>query len=139
MFGMIPFTHEENSLWNEWHNMEKNLFGGLEGGSFRCDIKEEGDHYQLDAELPGFQKEDISVDVHDDCLTITARHNSEKEDKKDNYLRRERRFGSFTRSFDVSGIDKDKITGSYKDGILTLCLPKVAETAPQKRTIQIEG
>ncbi|MGI5893757.1 MAG: Hsp20/alpha crystallin family protein [Candidatus Merdivicinus sp.] len=140
MFGMIPFTREENSLWNEWNNMEKSLWGNF-GGSFRCDIKDEGNQYKLEAELPGFQKEDISVDLHDDCLTISARHNSEKqeEDKEHQYLRRERRFGSYSRSFDVTGIDREKISASYRDGILTLNLPKASELPPEKRSIQIEG
>lgn len=140
MFGMIPFTREENSLWNDWNNMEKSLWNSF-GGAFRCDIKDEGKSYKLEAELPGFQKEDISIDLHDDCLTISARHNSETENKDDqnHYLRRERRFGSYSRSFDITGIDRDKISASYRDGILTLDLPKASELPPEKRRIQIEG
>lgn len=139
MFGMIPFTREENNLWNEWNNLEKSLFGSTKGGQFRCDIKDEGDKYVMEAELPGFQKEDISVDVQDNNLIITARHNSEKEEKKDNYLRRERQFGSFCRSFDLSGIDADQISASYQNGILELKLPKQQAQLPEKRTIAIEG
>ncbi len=139
MFGMIPFTREESNLWNEWNNLEKSLFGGVAGGQFRCDIKEEDDKYVMEAELPGFQKEDISVDVQDGRLTITARHNSEKEDKKDNYLRRERSYGSYCRSFDLSGIDAGGITASYNNGVLELKLPKEQAKLPQKHTIAIEG
>lgn len=140
MFGLIPFTREENSLWNDWNNMEKSFWNAF-GGNFRCDIQDEGSAYKLEAELPGFQKEDISIDVHDNCLTINARHNSEseKKDDKDRYIRRERSFGSYSRSFDVTGIECDKIAASYRDGILTLTLPKASELPPEKRRIQIEG
>ena len=73
-------------------------------------------------------------------MVITARHNSEKEDKGEgNYLRRERKYGSYSRSFNVSGINTDAIKAAYKSGILEITLPKQAEVAPAARTIQIEG
>ena len=72
---------------------------------------------------------------------ITARHNSEsgEKDDKGNYVRRERKFGSFSRSFDVSGIDTTAIKAAYNNGILELTLPKKGEVAPASRSIQIEG
>ena len=83
MFGMIPFGREENSLWNYLDNMERSLFTGFgDMSQFRCDIQDKGDHYLLEAELPGFQKEDISLDLAGDSLVITARHTSETEDKQ---------------------------------------------------------
>lgn len=141
MFGMIPFTREENSLWNYLDNMEKSLFTGFgDMSQFRCDIQDKGDHYLLEAELPGFQKEDISLDLNGDNMIITARHNSEKEDKGEgNYLRRERKYGSYSRSFNVSGINTEGIKAAYNNGILEVTLPKQAEVAPATRTIQIEG
>ena len=73
-------------------------------------------------------------------MVITARHNSEKEDKGEgNYLRRERKYGSYSRSFNVSGINTEGIKAAYKSGILEITLPKQAEVAPAARTIQIEG
>ena len=141
MFGMIPFTREENSLWNYLDNMEKSLFTGFgDMSQFRCDIQDKGDSYLLEAELPGFEKEDISLDLNGDTMVITARHNSEKEDKGEgNYLRRERKYGSYSRSFNVSGINTEGIKAAYKSGILEITLPKQAEVAPAARTIQIEG
>lgn len=142
MFGMIPFGREENSLFNYLDNMEKNLFAGFGDVShFRCDIQDKGDSYLMEAELPGFQKEDIAVDVNGDTMVITARHNSETGDKdeKGNYVRRERKFGSYSRSFDVTGIDADNIKASYNNGILELTLPKKAEENTSTRSIQIEG
>lgn len=141
MFGMIPFTREENSLWNYLDNVEKNLFTGFgDMSQFRCDIQDKGDRYLLEAELPGFEKEDISLELNGDTMAITARHNSEKEDKGDgSYLRRERKFGSYSRCFNVSGIDTEGIKAAYRNGILEITLPKQAQVAPSARTIQIEG
>ena len=140
MFGMIPFTREENSLWNYLDNMEKSLFTGFgDMSQFRCDIQDKGDHYLLEAELPGFKKEDIHIDVDGETLTVSAEHKEENEEKKDNYVRRERKYGSYSRSFNVSGINTEGIKAAYNNGILEVTLPKQAEVAPATRTIQIEG
>ena len=73
-------------------------------------------------------------------MVITARHNSEKEEKGEgNYLRRERKYGSYSRSFNVSGINTEGIKAAYNNGILEVTLPKQAESAPATRSIQIEG
>ena len=141
MFGMIPFTREENSLWNYLDNMEKSLFTGFgDMSQFRCDIQDKGDHYLLEAELPGFQKEDIKLDVKDGILTITAEHKetNEERDSKGGYIRRERRLGSFTRSFDISGVDEERITAAYKNGVLELSLPKAVPVVPEAKRISIE-
>ena len=100
----------------------------------------EGDHYVLDADLPGFDREDIHLELQGDVLTITAQHNNEKEDKDEEgkYLCRERSTSSFTRSFDVSGIDTEKITAAYDKGVLTLTLPKQTEEVPASRRIEIQ-
>lgn len=140
MFGMIPFGREENSLWNYLDNMERSLFTGFgDMSQFRCDIQDKGDHYLLEAELPGFQKEDISLELKEGILTIKAEHkeNQDQKDDKGNYIRRERRYGSFSRTFDVSGIDENAITAVYNNGILELTLPKLAPVVPQSRQIAI--
>lgn len=138
MFGMIPFGHEENSLWNYLDNMERSLFTGFgDMSQFRCDIQDKGDHYLMEAELPGFVKEDIALNLNGDELVITARHNSEVEDKQKDYVRRERKFGFFSRSFDVSGIDAAAITAAYNNGILEVTLPKRTEVSPASRSIEI--
>ena len=142
MFGMIPFGREENSLFNYLDHMERSLFTGFgDMSQFRCDIQDKGDSYLMEAELPGFNKEDISIDLNGDNLMITARHNSEsgEKDEKGNYVRRERKFGSFSRSFDVSGIDTAGIKAGYNNGILELTLPKEQAKAPASRTIAIQG
>ena len=142
MFGMIPFEYRDRNLFNAFDNFERSFFGNsnVDLPAFRTDIRDAGDKYLLDAELPGFNKEDISLDIKDGILTITAEHNesNDQKDDKGNYIRRERRYGSFRRSFDISGIDENTISASYQNGILQLTLPKAQQVLPQSHRIAIE-
>ena len=91
---------------------------------------ESGNNYILEADLPGFEKGDIKLDVKDDILTIKAERPTETE-KKDKDSRRiccERSYGSYSRQFDVSGIDTDKISAKYENGVLKLTMPTVSYT-----------
>ena len=140
MFGMIPFDRRDSSLFDMLDNFERNFFGSSNStvSSFRTDIRDEGDKFVLEAELPGFKKEDIKLDLKDGVLTISAQHSSENEEKKDSYVRRERRYGSFSRSFDVSGIQEDHISAAYNNGVLELTLPKAQPVVPAARQIEIQ-
>ncbi len=138
---MIPYTNRSSSsLMDLFDEFERSVFGenGRRSPVFSTDIKDEGDHYLLEAELPGFQKEDIDLDVNNGVLTISASHQESKEETRDNYLCRERRSGSFTRSFNLEGIQEDGITASYQNGVLELKLPKQQEVLPQSRKIAIQ-
>lgn len=142
MFGLTTRNNWNRDLFfdpfRELDEMERALRGTDRGfGGFRTDIIDDGDQYRLEADLPGFRKEDIHVDVNDGRLTISATRNNESEEKKDGYVRRERSYGSFTRSFDVSGIDEDAIKARYADGVLTLELPKKPEEKPQPKRIEL--
>ena len=128
-------------------DFEKNLFGSFSPyfsrGSiepFKTDIKETEKGYTLEADLPGFKKEDIDVQIDGDYLTIKAERHSEHEDKdkKDKYVRVERSYGSYQRSFDVTGIDVDNIGAKYDNGVLTLDLPKKEIEAPATKKLAIE-
>lgn len=141
MFGLIPYSRNENSLWNYFDNIERSFFGDVFSGAqnFRTDIVDKGDAYELNAELPGFSKEDINIDIKDNSLVITARKDENHEESEDNYIRRERRYGSFLRSFDLTGIQAEGITAAYNDGILTLNLPKSQpQPLPPTRQIAIQ-
>ena len=131
MFYVLPYARRESNLVNNFGNTSQNM------SSFRTDIIEEENQFVLKAELPGFKKEDIKIDVKDDILTIRAEHQDETEEKKDNYIRRERRYGSFTRTFNISNIKADEISADYSDGILSLNLPKLEEKLPEVRSIEI--
>ena len=121
-------------------DMEREFFGERKTGSFSTDIRDTSNEYVLEADLPGFKKDDINVDISDGRLTISAERHSEFEqkDKKGNYVRCERSYGSFSRSFDTQGIDTDAISASFTDGVLTLTLPKIIETRPASRKLEIQ-
>ena len=162
MFDMRPYRNNNDrrnnlSAYNPFREMdafERNFFNDPFGSwfdhsalaSFKTDIKDNGDSYTLEADLPGFDKKDIHLDVNGDTLTIHAERKAEQEEKddKNNYVRCERSFGSYSRSFDVSGIDCANIKAAYKDGVLTLTLPTQKKEEPKKalpdsaRHIEIE-
>lgn len=142
MFGMIPFERNDDNFFDLFDNFERKFFGNSSAAlpDFRTDIRDAGDRFVLEAELPGFSKEDIKLDVKDGILTISAQHSENKDEKDDkgSYIRRERRFGSFTRSFDVTGVDEEHITASYNNGVLELNLPKAVPVVPEAKRIAIE-
>ncbi len=139
MFELIPFTRHVNVYdpFRAFDEMERSFFNDRQSLGFRTDVTDTGDAFKLEAELPGFKKEDINLDVENDCLTISVERKLEDEDKRPNYVKRERVYGSFSRSFDVSGIDVEKIEASYQDGILTLNMPKKVEVKPASRKLEI--
>lgn len=136
MFELMPYA-TRRSVMNPF-NFFDNDFWGTAMGEIKTDIRDNGDGYTLEADLPGFKKEDIRIDLENDRLTIAAERKHESEEQgKNGYIRRERTYGSFTRSFDVSGIDTSGITAAYNDGVLSLNLPKRPELVPDNRQIAI--
>lgn len=138
MFELTPYS-TRRSIYDPF-NMFNEFFGdsGNSVMELRTDITDRGDSFVLEADLPGFKKDDIRIDLENDRLTIKAERRSEHEDNKNGCIRRERHFGSFERSFDVSGIDTSGIKANYTDGVLTLTLPKRPELVPDNRSIVIE-
>ena len=143
MFDMMPFERRNSMArfdpFRELDNFEKSFFGDF-GGGFRTDIKDKGDHFELEADLPGVKKEDIAVDIDGDCLTISAQRDSQREEKNDQeqYVRRERSYGSYSRSFDISNVKSEEISGSYENGVLKLVLPKRSPTGSTSRRLDIQ-
>ena len=142
MFELMPFGYRRVSAYNpfrDFEEMSRSFWDNNNVSAFRTDITEKDGKYVLEADLPGFKKEDISVDIDKDCLTITAEHKSEeKEENADSYIRRERFYGSYTRSFNVKGIDTEAITAAYNDGVLTLTMPKKEPEVPAARRLEIK-
>lgn len=144
MFHLTPYQkHNEVSYYDPFRmmeEMERRFWGDNGMTSFKTDIRDDGNAFVLEAELPGFQKEDIDIQLSDNNLTITAKHQteSEEQDKRGNYVRRERSWGSYSRSFDVSDIDTAQIKAGYQNGVLTLTLPKRTEAVPSSRTVIID-
>ena len=146
MFELIPFERRGNRVsaydpFRMLDEMERSFFGGNNHpamSTFHTDVTDTGDAFVLDAELPGFKKEDIKIDVENDCLTISAERKLDEEEKQKNFIKRERFYGSFSRSFDVSGVNVDGIEAAYNDGVLKLTMPKKVETVPPTRRLEIK-
>jgi HSP20 family protein len=103
------------------------------------DIVESEKAYEISAELPGMDEKNIEVHVVNGCLTIKGEKWEETEEKRKDYFLRERRFGSFERSFRLpEGVDKDKIEATFKKGVLTVTLPKSAEAQKAKKKIEVK-
>ena len=105
----------------------------------KCDIYEKDGAYHIEADIPGFKKDEISVECEDGYVTITAEKDFENEDKDEErkYLKRERNYSKTTRKFYVGDIESDKIEAKYEDGILNIVVPK-QEKLPNKKTIEIK-
>jgi HSP20 family protein len=106
-------------------------------GSFKVDLKETEDQYLVEADLPGIPKEAISVDYDHNQLIIQAKRDETLEDKRENYVRRERHYGQLSRSFYVYNVDESKIDATFKDGVLKIILPKKTKGHIQKKSINI--
>ena len=103
------------------------------------DIFEEDDKFVIKAEIPEVKKEDISINLENNVLTIKGERKLEKEDKKENYHRAERFYGMFQRSFTLPGtVEQEKIKANLENGVLTLEIPKKEEVKPKKIEIDIK-
>ncbi|MCI1955877.1 MAG: Hsp20/alpha crystallin family protein [Oscillospiraceae bacterium] len=141
MFDLIPFEHRNGGLFDSFDRwMDDSFFSGLDKDFAPCrtDIIDQGDKYLLRADMPGFKKEDININIQGDQLTVSAEHKEETKNDGKNYIRRERRYGALSRSFDIEGIDSGKISASYNNGVLELQLPKVVDTKPEAKKIEIQ-
>ena len=108
-------------------------------GKMKCDIYEKDGVYYLEMDIPGFDKKDVNIEVDEnDYLTITAEKSSEDEDKDKNYIRQERSYGKYQRSFYLGDVDKDNINASFENGILKVTMPKKEEVKSSKQTIEIK-
>ena len=139
MYSLIPFEKYTNNMDHFFDDIPRFFFteNSERPAAFRTDIQDLGDHFLLEADLPGFQKEEISLDLKGDILTVTAHHQEEKETHTGKYLCRERRYGDFARSFDVSSVQQKAITASYENGVLKLVLPKKSAVQPESSKIAI--
>ena len=144
MFELIPFGRTNRAVmgydpFRAFDELERNFFGNTQSvNPFRTDVIDTGAAFRLESELPGFNKEDIKIDIENDCLTISAERKYEDKDEKENFIKRERFYGSYSRSFDVSGINVEGIEAEYTDGVLKLTMPKKAAEIPASRRLEIK-
>jgi len=103
----------------------------------RCDIYEKNNKYHIDMDIPGFAKEDVSIEVVDGNLTVRASKSAEENEENKNYIRRERSYGEYQRSFALGDVDVDNIEANFDKGILSIIIPK-KENENTTRTIEIK-
>jgi len=104
----------------------------------KCDIYEKDGEYNLIMDIPGFKKEDVKIESEDGYLTITATKEDISEDNDVNYIRKERHYGTYQRSFYVGEIDPENIDAEFKDGSLIVKFPK-EDAKSTKKEIEIKG
>lgn len=110
------------------------FFGEKENKIMKTDVKEKDGNYILEVDIPGYDKEDIQLELRDGYLTVTATKNEDKEDKKAKYLRRERFSGMCSRSYYVGEtVREEDIKANFKNGILTIAFPKEPEKKIEER------
>ena len=155
-----PYTYQEDKTmtlvrWNPWRdgtNMRRQIDRVFDDAFFwpnrsddemsmanfrpAVDIFDKEDRVVIKAELPGVDKKDISVDVRDNVLTLKGTRSFDKEVKEDNVYRRERAYGSFQRAFNLpADLKTETINADYKDGVLTIEIPKPEKEQPKQITI----
>lgn len=145
MSNMMPYRYNRTPVTRPMMDFfSDDLFkpffamSGQGNATFRVDVVDKKDHYLLEADLPGVQKENVSIEVEDGMLSINAEMDETKKEEKENYLFNERRVGKFHRSFTLNGIDEENITAEYVDGVLKLTLPKKAEAPKSGRRVDIQ-
>jgi HSP20 family protein len=142
MFELVPWRRNRGALARPRRDLFSWFFEDLTLPDFftaeqewmpRFDVSETGNEIIVKAELPGMDVKDIDIALTDGLLTIKGERKLEKEDKEENYHRIERQFGSFSRSLNLGArVKADGIEAAYKDGILTVTLPKVEVSKPKK-------
>ena len=131
----------------EFKNMEKKLYGHRAKNVMRTDVKESDTGYEMEIDLPGFSKDEVTVELNDGYLTISAAKGLDKDEAKSdeeahkgNYIRRERYSGACQRSFYVGDkVTKDDIQAKYDKGVLSVFVPKKeVKKLENKQTIEVE-
>jgi len=143
---LMPSIFTEN-LFDDWfdafHDADRKLYGKNAPREMRTDVHEYEDHFTVDIDLPGFKKEDISLELENGYLTVRAAKGMDKDEKdnKGRIIRQERYAGAMQRSFYVgNALTEEDITARYENGVLQLNVPKMeARKLPEKKTIMIEG
>ena len=135
MKHVVPYRPSRVSVFDDFDRLFDGFFNDRRA-SYRTpsvDIVEDDDRYVLEAELTGLSEKDVDVKVEDNLLTISSSSTEEKEEEKKSYLLRERKSYQFARSFVLpKDVNRENISATFKNGLLSLVLPKLPETKPRK-------
>ena len=150
MYDLIPFNRRRRNLPHPMDFFDVENFFDTDlydrsfpvfnrtNGQIRVDVKDRGDEYLVEAEVPGFSKDEISVEVVEDRLTISAKKEELRDEKNENYLRKERNYQTVSRSFVVPDIVSEKATAKFENGLLSIVLPKKDKSERKGREINIQ-
>ncbi len=143
MFNLTPFNKNNlpsrrsqddfYSMIDNFFNDDFSLMRDLKRDTFKVDIKDEGDKYLIEAELPGVKKDEIVVDYDDGKLTIGVERKEEVNEEKENYIHRERRMASMERCAYLNDVDVEKVDAKLEDGVLSITAPKIEGKENKKR------
>lgn len=126
------------SIFDEMDNFFDDFFKPAKH-DMKSDVREVENGYEIDVEVPGFNKNEVIVDYNDGYITVSAKHETNNEQKKQGkYVHQERTYSSLERSYYVGNVDKSKINAKLNDGLLTISLPKPSLEAPKGKKIMIE-
>ena len=147
---MLPSIFGEN-LFDDWfgfpafsefHDIDRKLYGKHAHHEMKTDVHEHDDHYEIDIDLPGFQKDELTLNLENGYLTVGAAKGLDKEhkDKKGKVIRQERYAGAMQRTFYVGeALTEEDIHAKYENGVLSLTIPKKDQKElPERKSIAIE-
>ena len=148
MASLVPFNRNRNNLrttgFDEFYNMLDNFFEdsysplrSLSRDTFKLDVQENDEEFTVEAELPGVQKDEVSIEMNDEKLSIAIERKEEVNEEKKNYIHRERRYASMQRCIYLKNAKADAIKARMDNGILSISIPKETEK-PSARKIDID-
>lgn len=137
-FGRNEIQKKEGRDFVDFYNMMDDFFNGVVPGSkalkadtFKLDVKDQGNSFLVEAEMPGIKKEEIQIEYQDDHLIISVSQSQEITEEKPNYIHRERRSSAMQRSIFMRDINAEKVDAELTDGVLKIVLPK--NQPPEKK------
>ena len=129
--SLLPKKYYLDSIFDDFFNND------VVPSEMKCDIYEKDGKYNIELDIPGFNKNEINVECHDGYLSVTAEKDEKEEEKDKNYIKKERVYGRIQRQFYVGDVDSDDIKAEFKDAILKIVVPK-EDKKIEKKQITIE-
>jgi len=136
MTGLVPFNKRNTSIFRngqiDFNNMIDDFFNdfwpvrSLASDTFKIDVQENDEGYMIEAELPGVKKDEISLEINDGQLNISIKREESVDEQKKNYIHKERRYTSMSRSIYLKDIKQDDIKAKLENGLLSISIPKEA-------------